>query len=288
MQIIDGQSSRILQNVTADSPPHKSTDLELASSLYAVATGMVRRYSGKQAQALLTLLREAPKSLSVGSTLAHRLEMVVAPQRPLDKESFAIVKPLWRQKIYIELVKPVLETALAPSDTPQGQLVRTNVSIAVLRVVKHLSFSIYEDDAEKILRIAISVAQNLGGGVDAKAALDVLRDIMVEASDQCQPHLRSIITICINAFSTGRASDSTVPEWLPKDYIVGVNDLEVRATGGQVALGIVGGLPQLFEARHLLPHSSQVQKELTLACGNTVRSLRKSARIARAAWASIN
>ena len=271
MAVIDKQCESILNQ-----PAPAASELDKATSIFAVAAGMLRRYSGKLAHGLLQLLREAPSSPALGQQLARRLEMIVAPQRILTKENYAVVKPLSVQKIYVELVKPMVSKAIGQAT--EDRFIRTNFSIGALLMVKHMSFSIYEEDAENIIRIAIAVAQNSGTGPDAIAALDVLRNVLIEASDKGEPHLGSIISICVNAFSRKK----------PQDYAPGSADAEFQAESGKLALEIMVALPNMFESRHLLPQAKRVERELTLACGNGVRELRKSARLARTAWREMN
>lgn len=234
---------------------------------------MLRRYAGKQAQDLLHLVREAPKDVRLGQQLGRRLEMLVVPQRSLTKENYAIVKPLWMQKVYFQLISPMLQTAIGSNAEVEDASVKANYSTGVLLMVKHMNFAIYEDDADKILRISIAIAQSNPNGTDTKAALDVLKNILVEAPEKGQGHLRSIINICVASFSAKPDS--------------GAGDFEVQAGCGKLALEIIGGLPRLFESRHLVSQGPQVQRALNLACGHRVRDLRKTARLARAAWVDL-
>ncbi|KAK7415410.1 hypothetical protein QQZ08_012351 [Neonectria magnoliae] len=264
----------------------QSHRLEQFKSTYALAAGMMRRYIGKEAKGLLHLFKEAPKDVRIGHQFGRQLEMIVAPQQPLMKENYAIVKPLWMQKVYFELVSPMLQVAVGADPEVRDQLIKTNFSIGVLLMAKHMSFPIYEADADKILRISIAVTQNIGVGADAKAALDVLKNILVEAPEKGKDHLRSIIKICVSVFSN-KPTSTRKPSWLPEDYVPAASDAETQAGCGKLALEITGGLPRIFDSQHLLPHASQVERQLTLACGHRVRDLRKTARIARAAWADL-
>ncbi|KAJ3523898.1 hypothetical protein NM208_g12272 [Fusarium decemcellulare] len=257
----------------ASSPEVETPRLEQITSVFALVAGMVRRYVGKEAKGLLQLIKEAPKDPKLGSELARRLEMIVAPQQPLTKENYATVKLLWTQKVYFELVNPMLQAATGQDAEVQDQQIKTSYSTAVLLMVKHMNFPIYEADADKILRISIAVAQNSGIGPETKAALDVLKNTLVEAPEKGKGHIRSIIKICTGVFS--HKSPSTIV------------DLETEGACGKLALEIVGGLPRMYESQHLLPHARQVQKELTLVCGHRVREVRKTARLARVAWADL-
>lgn len=281
---LERHASTLLTHDRADlTTADESRRLEEITSIYAIAAGMLRRYAGKPAKPLIHSLKEAPKDTKIGHHLARRLEMIVAPQQPLTKEKHAIVKALWMQKVYFEMVNPMLQAALGQNTEVQDPLIKTNFSIAVLLMVKHMNFQIYEADADKILRIAIGIAQNVGSGPDVQAALDVLKNILIESSDKGQDHIRSIIKICVASFSS-KPSSAQRPEWLSADYASSANSLESQAGCGKMGLEILGGLPKMFESQDLVPHAPQVQRELTIACGHRVRDLRKTARLARQAW----
>lgn len=224
MTILTSQAEKVLSD----------NDTATFDTLITIAAGLLRRCSSAKAQPLLHLLREASKS----ATFANRVEIVVAPQSYLTKENYAIVKPLWMQKLYFELVKP----ALGQQDSTVG--------VAVLGMVKHMPFSIYEDDVESILRIALSSGD-----------LGVLKNILVSNSGKARAHCKSIITICVAAFSNTSASEN-----------------------GKLALEIVGGLPGMFGAQYVVPHRRLVERQLALACGDRSRGVRRVARSAREAW----
>ena len=259
-----------------------------AMLIFSVANGLFRRYTGKQTEGLIAQLRETPTHPTMGHRLARRLEMVAAPHASLTKANYAVLRPLWMQKIYFQLVKPMLQVAVGNDPSIQDALTKTNFSIAVLAMTKHMTFSIYEADADKVLLISIAVAQNIGKGPDVQSALDVMQSIIIEASDKAQDHLRSIVNISIDAFSSSAAASSKqAPSWLPPDYVPSAGDPESQAACGKLALEIVGGLPRIFETRHLVPFAPQVQRELTVACGHKVRDVRRTARLARAAWVDL-
>ncbi|WKT48757.1 MMS19, N-terminal [Fusarium oxysporum f. sp. vasinfectum] len=239
----------------ASTSGNDASRLEQITSIYALVAGMVRRYSGKEAKTLLDVVKESPKDPKLGTELARRLEMIVAPQQPLTKECYAIVKPLWTQKVYFQLVSPMLQAATGKETEVQDQQVKANYSTAV------------------ILRISIAVAQNSGIGPETKAALDVIKNTLAEAPEKGKGHIRSIIKICSSVFSHKPSPASA--------------DVETEGACGKLALEIVGSLPQTYDSQHLIPHAPQVQRQLTLVCGHRVREVRKTARLARAAWADL-
>lgn len=237
---------------------------------------MLRRNSGKPAQPLLTVLKESLQKPEARAA-ARRLETLVTPRDILAKENFAVVRPLWTQKAYFDVAKPLLAsiTTLKGLDQPD---VRANQSVAVLLMVRHMPFAIYEDDAEDILRLAIAVAQRGASGEqvaaaaapDVRAALHVLKDILIADKEKGKTHLKSIVSICVDIFSSSPSTPAKTAR--PNPHSV------------KLALEIAGGLPNMFDGQHLLPYRSRVDKELALACGNPVRELRKTARLAREAW----
>ncbi|KAL6871905.1 Dos2-interacting transcription regulator of RNA-Pol-II domain-containing protein [Trichoderma novae-zelandiae] len=286
---LEGRLDTALQNAQNSSDSNEASRyLEQASSIYAIVSGLIRRPGGTQARGLIQRLRDAPRNETTGHLLARRLEMLVAPQKSLTKESFAIVKPLWTQKIYFELVKPMLATATTQDAQAGSQLVKTNYRVAVLAMVKHMPFSIWEDDSAEILRAAISLSQNLGPGPDTLPALEILKRVLAEAPDKAQEYVKSLIGISLPCFSEKAAAQLTRPEWLPTDYVPAKKTHpDVGAECGRLALEVVGALPRLFEARYVVPFVPQVRRELSLACGHAVRDLRRLARMARAAWTEI-
>lgn len=261
--------------------------LEQVSSVYAIISGLVRRPSGTQARGLIQRLRDVPKNATAGHLLARRLEMLVAPQKFLSKDSFAIVKPLWTQKIYFELVKPMLEMTTSQDAEVESQLIKTNFRIGVLSMVRHMPFSIWEDDSAEILRASMALSQNLGPGPDTLPALEILKTILAESSDKAQDYIKSLINIALPCFSAKAALAQKRPDWLPSGYVPAKIHPDIEAECGKLALEVVGALPRLFESRYVVPFVPQVRRELSLACGHPVRDLRRLARIARAAWTEI-
>lgn len=262
----------------------QSNGVERALTIYVVVGALVLRCTGKQTKGLLQLLREAPGSRISGYRLARGLDIIAGFSNAYFGRG-GVMKPLWKQKLYFDLVQPMMAIAVGGSPGIQEPLIKTNYAIATLLMVREMPFEVYEDDSGKVVRVAISVAQNLGTGPDAKAAMDVLKQIITKAPETLQGHIRSLINVCVALFSSRSTVVRTRPEWMPADYAGGpAADSAVQAESGKIALEIVGGLPRLFESRHVVPFAAQVQRELATACGHRVRDLRKTARLARAAW----
>ncbi|KAH6604323.1 hypothetical protein Trco_007769 [Trichoderma cornu-damae] len=289
MARLEGRLDTALENV--QNPLNSdglSRSLEQVSSIYAIVSGLIRRPGGAQARSLIQRLRDAPENATAGHLLARRLEMLVAPQKFLSKDSFAIANPLWTQKIYFELVKPMLEMATSQDAEARSHILRTHFRIGVLSMVKHMPFSIWEDDCAEILRAAMASQQNLGPGPDALPALEILKIILRESPDKAQGHIKSLIDVSLPCFSSKAALERKRPNWLPPYYACPPKmqpDTEVDC--GRLALEVVGALPRLFDAKYVVPFVPKVRRELSLACGHPVRDVRRLARAAHVAWTEI-
>ncbi|XWW93570.1 hypothetical protein V2A60_001504 [Cordyceps javanica] len=262
------------------------SSIDKAIPILAIAAGLLRRYNGKQTQRLVELIRDSPKNKVIGFHIARRLELIAAPQTFLSKEAYAVVKPLWIQKLYVQMAQPMLQCALSASEFPYDNLAKTSFGLGVLMLVKHMPYSIYEDDVEKLLRVAISVAQTVGLGTDTLASLDVLKTSLTEAPEKSQDHIRSIIGICTSTFAVDETHNPK-PDWVPEAIAASSQDPETLARCSKTGLQILGGLPRLVESRHLLAYVPQVERHLAAACGHRVREVRASARAARVAWAEV-
>ncbi|ATY62031.1 HEAT repeat containing [Cordyceps militaris] len=260
--------------------------IDKAVPVLAIAAGLLRRYNGKQTQRLVELLRDSPKNKAIGYHIARRIELIAAPQSFLSKDAYAVVKPLWIQKLYVQMAQPMLQCALSTSKFPYDNMAKTSFGLGVLMLVKHMPYSIYEDDVEKLLRVAISVAQTVGLGTDTLASLDVLKTTLTEAPEKSQDHIRSIIGICTSTFAVDQDAKPK-PDWVPEDIAAASRDPETLARCSKAGLQILGGLPRLVESRYLLSYVPQVERYLAAACGHGVRDVRASARTARVAWAEV-
>ncbi|KAM3449702.1 hypothetical protein MY3296_006679 [Beauveria thailandica] len=262
------------------------SSIDKAIPILALAAGLLRRYNGKQTQRLVELIRDSPKNKVIGYHIARLLELIAAPQSFLSKDAYAVVRPLWMQKLYVQMAQPMLQSALSTGQVPHDNLAKTSFGLGVLMLVKHMPYSIYEDDVEKVLRVAISVAQTAGIGTDTLASLAVLKTVLTEAPEKSQDHIRSIIGICTSTFAVDE-EPKPKPDWVPQFIATPTRNPETLARCSKSGLQILGGLPRLVESRYLLAYVPQVGRHLAAACGHRVREVRASARAARVAWAEV-
>ncbi|KAF9876473.1 DNA repair transcription protein [Colletotrichum karsti] len=260
----------------------------LARPVYAITAGVLRRYTGNAFKKVLLAIQRGPANKETGHTLARNLEIVFAPYDSLRKEYFGQVKPLWLQRAYFELVKPMLAKAWpAGSNSPEDMLVAANYSIAVLAAVKHIPFAIYEDDTEDLVRLILCAVRYLPSGGDVQAGLRVLEEIAHNSPDRIKPFLKSIIEACISIFTRGD-SQTENSSWMPAGYMPFDHSNVAQAQCRCLVIRVLGLLPPQFEHRHLLDSASQVRRMLSQASGDRVREVRKAALVARQAWAEVN
>ncbi|PFH61757.1 hypothetical protein XA68_16377 [Ophiocordyceps unilateralis] len=282
----DAQSA-LKQAAMGSSPEDQRQGLDQALTIFTLAGSLARRSTGHRTRALLDLLRPAPEDHTAGYRLARGLELVVAPQTFLTDSVGSVQRPLWMQKVYVDLVKPMMGAATGTSSVEaRSRSIQTNYGIAVLAMVKHMRYPVYEEDSSTIIRIAISTAQKLGIGPDTRAALQVINSVLGEAPEVVQDHLGSLISICTSVFTSEPPTTQTDDE-SPTTQTDDESPEETQAGCAKLALEMVGRLPQTLESRHLLAHAPAVRRQLAAACGHRVRDLRRLARLARTAWADL-
>ncbi|KAJ2966306.1 hypothetical protein NQ176_g10211 [Zarea fungicola] len=120
----------------------EGSSIDKATPVLAIAAGLLRRYTGQQTSRLIELIRDSPKNKVIGYRIARRLELVTAPQSFLSKDAYAVVRPLWMQKLYMQMAQPMLECALSTSQFPDNKLANTSFGLGVLMLVKHMPYSV--------------------------------------------------------------------------------------------------------------------------------------------------
>lgn len=262
---------------------------DLARPVYAITAGVLRRYTGNSLKQVLGAIQEGPANKKIGHILARNLEIVFAPYESLKKEFFGVVKPLWLQRAYFELVKPMLAKAWpAGSNSPEDMLIAANYSIAVLAAVKHIPFEIYEDDTEDLVRLILCAIRYLPSGGDVYAGLRVLEEITRKSPNRVKPFLKSVIEACVSIFTRDPSQTQESSSWMPVGYIPFDHSNITQAQCRCLVVRLLGLVPPQFEHRHLLDSASFVRRMLSQASGDRVREVRKAALVARASWADIN
>ncbi|KAF6810727.1 DNA repair transcription protein [Colletotrichum sojae] len=262
---------------------------DLARPVYAITAGVLRRYTGNSLKKVLEAIQQGPANKKIGHTLARNLEIVFAPYESLKKEFFGVVKPLWLQRAYFELVKPMLAKAWpAGSNSPEDMLMAANYSIAVLAAVKHIPFEIYEDDTEDLVRLILCAIRYLPSGGDVHAGLRVLEEMTRKSPNRVKPFLKSVIEACVSIFTRDPLQTQESSSWMPTGYIPFDHSNITQAQCRCLVVRLLGLVPPHFEHRYLLDLASFVRRMLSQASGDRVREVRKAALVARASWADVN
>ncbi|PHH62380.1 hypothetical protein CDD81_7176 [Ophiocordyceps australis] len=210
--IIGGVSRRSRMNGTTD-------DFQVTAATLAV---LANKYKLEDHVDLMVTIEECLQSafdlVTSESSLEDRnigleqasiiFTLAVILEASVTNSAGFIQGPLWMQKLYVDLVKPMISKASEAKES----IIRNNYGVAILHMVKYMAFPIYEDDISN----------------DTLAALDVLRTTMLEMPQAEQDHLRSIVNICITIFSQPQQR----------------GDTRVLSKCATLALEIVGHLPR--------------------------------------------
>ncbi|OHW92482.1 DNA repair transcription protein [Colletotrichum incanum] len=262
---------------------------ELARPVYAILAGILRRYSGNSLRQLLATIQQGPSNKKIGHMLGRNFETIFGGLEILKKECYGQIRPLWAQRAYFEIIKPMLAKAWpAGSNSRDDMLIAANYSIAVLAAVKHIQYPVYEDDTEDLIRLILCTIRYLPATKDVAAALNVLQHITENSPKRVQPFLKSVIEACMSIFNKDGTQAGEDNAWMPAGYVPFDHSGLWRSQCRCQVVRIIGLLPVQFEHRHLLDSASQAKRLLAQASGDRVRNVREAALTARARWDEVN
>lgn len=135
--------------------------------------------------------RAAGKSNDIARLLARIFSPLEKFLCPGDAPAYLISKPLSGQRAYYHCVRPVL-----PEAYPGVREAERSVSLAVyiLHSVKQLSVSQYEQDAEKIFRIAVTAMPQAKHAEDIDAAASVVHHIIQHRTALAKQNWKTVLT----------------------------------------------------------------------------------------------
>ncbi|CRK26929.1 hypothetical protein BN1708_000715 [Verticillium longisporum] len=268
---------------TEAGPPDDNRAL-IARPVFAAVAGILRKYKGGYLGKVIAGIIKGPADQKIGHVLARRVGLLFRDQGCLQKEyNPKLFSPLWRQRAYVEIIKPMLAKAWGIGTNSQDNtLITANYSIAVLSATQWLDYTVYEEDADDLIRLIICVAHNIGAGPDLEAGLTVLLRICSSAPDKVKPFAKSVIREC-SAVLEGKG-ESRTEDWMP----AGFHQLDPTGRSSKqsrrLAVKLLGALPAYCERGDLLSAASAVRRSLARASGDSVREIRRAALEARAAW----
>jgi DNA repair/transcription protein MET18/MMS19 len=241
----------------------------LRGAMPVFAGGLARQ--DKDLISVIPTLHEAigQETAEAGMAAARALELLVLEKPYLRTETHAIVRPLYKQWAYANVVKPMYPLALPVSQAvPQAK----NYTVAILSILKHCAFAVYEDDVQDIIRMLMASLSEMltSRSSDAHAALKVLQDILRNDHQALKDHLTAVIDNVVKAVQRPSEGTTAAP-------------VVCRKIGVQ----ILAELPAKFEEQYLLRYSLRINRLLTESCGDPVREVRRAAIVARESWAKV-
>jgi len=265
---------------TATASDSMETDgFEALNSMFMSAMAGAIARQDKNALPFIPTIHAAIASDSpAGETVARSMDILVRNIPYLSTENHAITKPLYKQWAYYNLTKSLYDKALPISQGPQALRYTT----AILSIVKHVPFTVYEPDLDRLVRLVLTVLSPSqtprGSFAQYAAALEIVGQILANDPQSLKEHLRAVITSVTSLYAEAKQTSGGARTTRPDP---------AAALCRKLSLELLAKLPQAFEERHLLPHSPLMQRMLASASGDSVREVRKVALTARQAWATV-
>ncbi|KAL8387555.1 hypothetical protein RB595_009827 [Gaeumannomyces hyphopodioides] len=262
--------------------PNTGMRLERYSRILAVLAGAIARRD-KDIDHLATLMSALPASLGhAGGCMARCLEDLVSCKERLEPENHAIVKPLYKQWVYVRFASSKLQSSFPiTQDKPEGEV----QAITVIRLLKHMDLCVYEEDIITVLRVAIAGVSSFHNYGDVEAALDVLREVLKHSPGIMKDQIKAVVSGAVKALKCGL-------EQSPRQAVGLEIPARFRREGSparcrDAVLLLLKDLAQSFDEGLLGQYSASMSRVLGDACGDPVREVRQSALAARRSWARI-
>ncbi|TLS28127.1 hypothetical protein PpBr36_00134 [Pyricularia pennisetigena] len=247
------------------------------------AAGAVARRD-RDVEGLVKILASIPAALGErGQQIAPRLEGLLAAKSQLSAQNHAILSPLSEQWVYICVVKPKLEQSFPITQDKSRGIVN---AIAVVHVMKHMDFTVYAEDTDRIMRILIIIVSSPKNLVDVEAALQILREILANKPDALKDQLKAVITGAISTVSSGLGQHHE-QQATPVDVTARVMNPGSSALCRRLSLQLLQELAEKLDEQLLRQYKAQISRVLATACGDPVREVRQSAMSARGSWAKL-
>lgn len=196
-QVVQFWQSRLEENMASYNAENVEVGIDIERVL-PILVGAVPR----QERAVLPLIPLIHKVIglpnSFGAALAGEMDAVVDDNVYLQTDMHAVIKPLYKQWTYAYLVKPMYALATSASSDPklspeEAKMSAEHYTIAILSILNHCPFAVYESDIEPLVTMILTVLRNSGKIQHIEAALHILQQIMRNESVALKYHLRVII-----------------------------------------------------------------------------------------------
>jgi DNA repair/transcription protein MET18/MMS19 len=206
------------------------------------------------------------------------MDILFRPHPSLDKSNLALIRPLWQQRAYFELVKPMLAKAY-----PQAiDTTSTSYTIAAISAVRFCRYDVYQEDAEQIIRMTITFLQVVPVCEDTDGALDILEQIGRESPSSLESFTDSLCTICVDVYHSRQSQKHAQVS----PNVIGLFK-SVKRTPPSCRVKVLK-LVQLIRQNAGDKVSESLGAKMTrfcaLACGDGHREVRGAAIAARQLW----
>lgn len=115
-----------------------------------------------------------------------------------------VEKRLHKQRTYHQCVQPALESAYPLQPESVDSVIS---AVYILHTVKHLNLAQYEQDADKILRVALTAMQK-ADFADIDACFAIILHVMTENPRLIKDHIASIVATCKRVYVRFAATSS--------------------------------------------------------------------------------
>ncbi|KAL7628277.1 hypothetical protein AAE478_002476 [Parahypoxylon ruwenzoriense] len=255
-------------------------------SILCFLAGDVARFqsgAGDRNQLLEFVCDRAPSVPVVGRYLARSFEVLVSPKECLEKENHAVRKRLGGEWLYFKAVRPYLKDCFVGTAT--DKTATESRSVAVFAILKHLKYEQYASDINQIIRVGIRSLGHFESGVEMESCLSVLLEILEKDPEALKEHLATLVPGMAEVYETARRKPTQSIEFSGDlaIYKLATRERE-RILCRRFVLEFLQKLPRSYEEQYLVPYRQQLMRPLSVACGDSVREIRRAALMARKAW----
>ena len=192
-----------------------------------------------------------------GATTSRGFAVLLGDDEFLNKDNFAVVRMLYKQRTFAQCVPRIVEGFKAAESAT-----KPNYLIALSNILRAVPSSIITPEMPRLLPLLLQSVDL--PDVDVKAAtIETLHITISESSDALKEHVSSVITRLLSACS-----------------VVGGNSPRIRIS----ALRCLKAFPGALRNELLLPYKRQVMKMLSPVLDDSKRTVRKEAVDCRVKW----
>jgi len=209
------------------------------------------------------LMMEGIAKPQIGRRIAQSFRMLMAPSSVLDKDNFAVVRPLRQGRLYAYVVDDLVALWRTSTDSK----IKSNYLVALAAVLNFLEPSVYLENAEAIFPLLLEGTNIQNDDWTKLACITCIQTILPLRPKTVTSHLDSVIS---------RMTDRTRNTYFsPSD-----SNVQCRAA----AIDVLSLLTKHVEANELQKRKSKVIIELDIAVDDMSMVVRDRAQRCKLAW----